>query len=655
MNYRRLASTLGVAVLGFGLVVTVYPGVAVLGLSPVLVWGVGGLTVFQALRVIQDRRRSDLDEAVTPDPELPTASPSPGEDLETVLEQFLDTRDAYLYRSRLRDGLRSAAVAVLARYGTYTEADATVALETGTWTEDRFAAAFLGTENALSLPVRTRIRNWFRRESPMDRDVRHTVDAIAAVAGVTPRSSEESNDTAPRHERREVDTGHDVSPRDGSPSRDDELADEAYDVVSRASHPTGRWRGVSVVALLGIGVGLLVGEPAVLLAGVVGVGFAAYARSSILPPGSVSIDRSLDPDRPEPGEDVRVTVTVTNETGRYLPDVRLVDGVPETLAVTDGSPRLGTALRPGEHTSFAYSIEARRGVHRFGRTLLVARDLPNAVEQERSLLAETELTCVPSLRPVTEPVPLREQATQYVGRVETSRSGEGLEFYATRDYRRGDALSRIDWNRRARTGELTTVEFREERAATVLVVIDATEAAYVSGKPYDAHAVDRAVDAAGGIYAALSDSGDRVGITALSPEQCWLAPGSGVDHGAEARELLATHPALSPVPREGGSTTRWWRRQLRERLSPGTQIILLTPLCEEYSGQFARRFDEYGYPVTIVSPDPTGDRTAGDQLSRVARTLRISSLRSSGIPVVDWPGDETVDEALARYDERWAR
>ena len=490
------------------------------------------------------------------------------------------------------------------------------------------------------------------------------MDAIAAAADLTPRSSEPGSDEpsreprrgrSGRHETHRSNSGSDGSPTgrstvDGGPDHETD-----GDVVFREPHPTGRWRGVNAVALLGIGVGVLVGEPAVLLAGVVGIGFAAYARSSALSPGRVAVERSLGTERPEPGEDVEVTVAVANGTERYLPDLRLVDGVPDALAVADGSPRLGTALRPGESTTFTYTVTARRGVHTFDPTLLVARDLPNATEEERSLAAETTLTCIPPLRPLTEPVPLRERATRSVGQVETPSGGDGVEFYATRDYRPGDALSRIDWNRRARTGEFTTVEFREERAATVVVVIDAREAAYVSPAPYAAHAVDRAVDAAGRLFATLSDSGNRVGITAIAAEDCWLAPGSGVDHRLEARELLATHPALSPAPREGQTETTRWRRQLRKRLSSGTHIVFLTPLCDEYADRFARRFEEYGHPVTVVSPDPTADRTAGHRLSRIARKLRISELRSAGIPVVDWPHDETLDGALARYDERWSR
>jgi uncharacterized protein (DUF58 family) len=242
-----------------------------------------------------------------------------------------------------------------------------------------------------------------------------------------------------------------------------------------------------------------------------------------------------------------------------------------------------------------------------------------------------------------------------VGQVETASGGEGIEFYATRDYRPGDAMSRIDWNRRAKTGELTTVEFREERAATVVIVIDARETAYVSPDSHTPHAVDRIVDTAGQLFTTLTESSDRVGIAAVGSEPCWLAPGSGVDHRVNARELLATHPALTPVPKEDLSAAVGWRKQLRKRLSSGTQVIFLTPLCDEYGSRFARQFDEHGYPVTVISPDPTADRTTSHRLLRVARTHRISALRSTGIPVIDWSWDEPIGVALAHFNERWSQ
>jgi len=402
---------------------------------------------------------------------------------------------------------------------------------------------------------------------------------------------------------------------------------------------------------VGIGLGVLVEEPGVLLAGVVGVGFAAYARSSTFASGRVSIERAVAADDPDPDDDVEVAVTVTNESDRFLADLRIVDGVPPALGVATGSPRRGLALRPGESETFSYAVTARRGVHEFEPALLVSRSVSGATEATGYVRAETSITCIPSPRPTSEPVPLRGRGSELVGEMASDTAGNGVEFYATREYQPGDARNRIDWNRRARTGELTTVEFREERAATVMLVVDAREVAYVGPDHDGAHAVDRCVAAAGSMFSTLLAAGHRVGITAIGPGECWLAPGVGADHRLEARTLLGTHPALSPVPPEPGTHLARWRRHFRKRLGAGTQLVFLSPLADGFSAAIARRFDGYGYPVTAVSPDPTVGATPGNQLARIARKLRVSELRNAGIPVVDWAWDEPLDAALARYND----
>jgi uncharacterized protein (DUF58 family) len=641
----RLATGVGLAALAAGATLVFVPGVPGLDLDRVLVSVVGVLALALAWRLGERRRREGLDEATTPDPERPVASAPPGADLGSAVDAFLDTRHIHRYRTRLREGLRAAAVAVLTQYGSRGQAEAEAAVADGTWTDDVHAAAFLGDDDAPDRPRGAWLADAVGGTSSHRRGVRRAVDAVASVADVTPRP-----DDHPGGRSGDCDDAPAVTT-----TRPDGVDDAAGAVRTREAHGTGHWSGVGVVALVGIGVGVLVEEPAVLLAGVVGVGFAAYARSTPLRPGPVSLERTLSTDRAGPGDDVEVTVTVTNEGDRALPDLRLVDGVPEALPVSDGAPRFGTALRPGERATFTYAVGARRGVHDFGPAALVARDLTGAVETEWSLPAGNTLTCVPPLRALPDPVPLRDRATRFVGRVETADGGDGVEFAATREYRRGDSMRRIDWNRRARTGELTTVEYREERSATVVVVVDARKTAYVAPASTATHAVDRAVDAAGAVVATLLASGDRVGLTALSAEPCWLAPGSGADHRTAARELLATHPALRSVPPAERSATTRWRRRLRRRLSPGTQVVFLTPLHDAYAARFARLLDAYGHPVTVVSPDATADRTAGHRLARVARTLRCSRLRSAGVPVVDWGHAEPLAVALARYDERRSR
>ncbi|NEU57726.1 DUF58 domain-containing protein [Halorussus sp. MSC15.2] len=410
---------------------------------------------------------------------------------------------------------------------------------------------------------------------------------------------------------------------------------------------TKRWRGVSVVALLAGSLGVLFSRPLVLLSGVVGVAFAAYARTAGTPEVALDVTRTLSDDEPLPGEEVQVRLVVENVGDSMLADLRLVDGVPEALPVTDGSARLGTALRPGKTASFTYTVEAERGDHEFDPVTAIVRDFSGAIEVETEVECETLLRCVPKLG-TTVDMPLRAQTTQYTGRVTTDVGGSGIEFHATREYRPGDPLSRVDWNRLARTGELTTVQFREERAASVVVLVDTREKAYLARGDDERNAVQFGVDAAGKMVTRLLDAGDRVGLASFGPETCWLAPGAGHDHQARARDLLATHPAFAPTPSEEMFYPTTRLKQLRKRLPASSQVVFVTPLCDDFGPEVARRLDAEDHLVTVVSPDPTSTRTAGQRFARTQRDHRVSKLRQSGVRVVDWDTDESLGVALAR-------
>jgi uncharacterized repeat protein (TIGR01451 family) len=222
-------------------------------------------------------------------------------------------------------------------------------------------------------------------------------------------------------------------------------------------------------------------RPSLLLASAVGVACAAYARSARPPPIALDIDRAVSNTHPEVGEEIEVTVTVRNTGEALLPDCCLLDGVPSGLVVTDGSPRYGTALRPGKATTFSYTLTAARGEHTFEPILVIARDYSASVERLTRVAAseQTTITYMPSLRSL-DGAPLRAQADRFGGQITTSARGSGVEISATREYRQGDPRSRIDWNRVARTGELSTLLFREERAPRVMLVIDARPEAYLA-------------------------------------------------------------------------------------------------------------------------------------------------------------------------------
>jgi len=283
----------------------------------------------------------------------------------------------------------------------------------------------------------------------------------------------------------------------------------------------------------------------------------------------------------------------------------------------------------------------------------VTRNLPGSRERETRIEASTTLQCAPELDAGAS-LPLRGLTTRYTGQVGTDLGGPGVEFHSERAYRLGDPAKRIDWKRLARSGELSTIEFRQERAANVVLLVDAREKAYRAPDDESENAVERSVGAAGQAVTALLDSGDRVGIAAVSPTDCWLGTGAGRDHERRARELLASAPAFAPVPPEEPFYPRIGFERIRRRLDDDAQVILFSPVCDDGIARLARRLDAHGHLVTVVSPDPTAEGTAGRTLAAIDRRNRLSGLRRAGLRVVDW-GDEPLANAVTRAARGWER
>ena len=416
---------------------------------------------------------------------------------------------------------------------------------------------------------------------------------------------------------------------------------------------TEHWAGIGALAFVAFALGLPFQRPALFLVALVGVGFSAYARLGEAPAPALSVERELSEESPAPDEEVTVTVTVENEGTATLPDLRLIDGVPPGLSVTDGTARLGTALRPGKRATFSYTVTTSRGSHEWQPLTAVVRNASGSQERTVEVESGTTLRCLPTLEASSD-LPLRGLTTPYSGRVATDVAGSGLEFHSTREYRQGDPLSRVDWNRYARSGELSTVSFREERAATVVLLIDTREEAYRAPDEETPNAVERSVEAAGEAFSALLSTGDRVGIASFGPEECWLAPATGEQHRATARRLLADHAAFSVSPAEGPFYPSISLRRLRRRLPADAQIVLFSPVTDDYIASVAERLDAYGHQLTLISPDPTVDDTAPHRLARLERDTRLRGLRSHGIRVIDW-GERPLAVELARATRRWSR
>lgn len=148
----------------------------------VVAWSLAVLGTGYALwRVARGRRRPpvapELAES-TPEPSA-LAFPRTGNRFEAIVESHARaTSDPTADGDRIREALADVVVDVETRGGDRSPDAVRDAIERGTWTDDRIAAAFLGGDPAPGFPLGARFRGWIRPSRAFERRVERTVTAI---------------------------------------------------------------------------------------------------------------------------------------------------------------------------------------------------------------------------------------------------------------------------------------------------------------------------------------------------------------------------------------------------------------------------------------------------------------------------------------------
>jgi uncharacterized protein (DUF58 family) len=169
----------------------------------------------------------------------------------------------------------------------------------------------------------------------------------------------------------------------------------------------------------------------------------------------------------------------------------------------------------------------------------------------------TQLDC----RVAVADIPLRRQTTAHAGTLPTDAGGPGIEFHSTRDYQRGDPASRINWRRYAKTGDLSTVNYRERRAAAVVLAVDARAESDVAARSDTPSGASLSAYAAAQAVEPLEGSGHQVGLAVFGVEDpatgtnpAWVAPGTGDAHHARIATVLDAAVDGPTDPEHGGET-----------------------------------------------------------------------------------------------------
>ena len=440
-----------------------------------------------------------------------------------------------------------------------------------------------------------------------------------------------------------------------------------------------RWQGAFAGTLLLVTLGLLFGQPHLIATALVPLAYVVAGAAAAAPAEGVTIERRFEPSAPAPGAPVTVTLTVRNTSGTALADLRVIDGVPDELAVVDGSPRAALAFRPGSTRTRTYTVVGKRGDYTFDDPVVRSRSITGTVQRTTVVPADGDRTL--SCAQAVDDLPVRRAAHYRVGTQPTDHGASGIEFHSTREYRPGDPLSRLDWRRYAKSGELTTVQFREERANRAVIVVDARPETRVIPRPGYPNGAELSAYAGKQLYRALIDANVATGVTALGLDSSdedddsgadenggdfdtlpWVSAESDVGTTANAKALFAdvqqaadrdgdedVPTALSvPSPATGDGGTTPLTEELLARLPPDAQIVLVSPMLDAWPVSLARSLAVHGYDLLVLSPAVGTDESPGGAIASTHRELRLHDAERTGATTIDWKLDTPLGIALNR-------
>lgn len=147
--------------------------------------------------------------------------------------------------------------------------------------------------------------------------------------------------------------------------------------------------------------------------------------------------------------------------------------------------------------------------------------------------------------------------------------GRGLDFDEIREYAPGDDVRAIAWNATARSGRAFVKKYREERALTVVFVVDMSASGALGAGEISKR--EQAVEIAGVLALSAVRSDHRVGLLLFTDQvESYVPPGRGRPHAFRIlRELVGREP------KRRGTDLGVALRGLREDLKKRAVIVVL--------------------------------------------------------------------------------
>ena len=347
------------------------------------------------------------------------------------------------------------------------------------------------------------------------------------------------------------------------------------------------------------------------------------------------------------GDDINVVLTVTNKSYRRTQQLEVFDNVPHEMNMRKGINLMRMNLGPGQTATIRYTVRCPlRGHYTIGPTSIRYRNTFNLFVSETSVGDRSDITVFPQVRDVEEALIRSDVPKMYTGATTLKTPGQGMEFYALREYFPGDSFRSINWKAFARTGELMVNEKTRDAVTDVFIILDTRDVARIG--TVLKNPLEMGTVAAASIANYFIKRRDSVSLVTYGERMDFLPPETGDKQHYKVLSQLAAVESKGSMPLQAVTNA------LSPRISRGSPVFIISSLEGDGTTLSAiRNLSGKGHEVIVLSPSSIDLERLVSRIPRMAyevlkleRQNRLTAISGYGAKVIDWTPSVELSQAL---------
>jgi uncharacterized protein (DUF58 family) len=347
------------------------------------------------------------------------------------------------------------------------------------------------------------------------------------------------------------------------------------------------------------------------------------------------------------GDDINVVLTITNNSYRRTQQLEVFDNVPHEMKMRKGINLMRMNLGPGQTATIRYTVRCPlRGHYTIGPTSIRYRNTFNLFVSETSVGDRSDITVFPQVRDVEEALIRSDVPKMYTGATTLKTPGQGMEFYALREYFPGDSFRSINWKAFARTGELMVNEKTRDAVTDVFIILDTRDVARIG--TVLKNPLEMGTVAAASIANYFIKRRDSVSLVTYGERMDFLPPETGDKQHYKVLSQLAAVESKGSMPLQAVTNA------LSPRISRGSPVFIISSLEGDGTTLSAiRNLSGKGHEVIVLSPSSIDLERLVSRIPRMAyevlkleRQNRLTAISGYGAKVIDWTPSVELSQAL---------